>query len=162
VLGHPTLIEVCSFKQALERSTCGNETAVVFADGGSRGDPGPAGAGAVVAVNGHVVASDSKYCGITTNDVAQYTGLILGLEKALQSGFKFVEVRMDSEIVVKQMLGLCKVTSNALIPLYHQARVLVLKFGKFEINQVRREHNVEADNLANKAIDSAWAINFCS
>lgn len=129
--------------------------AVIFADGGSRGNPGPSGSGAVLQVDGKTVAAMSKFIGTATNNVAEYTGLLIGLEKARALGFKRVEVRMDSELVVKQMSGLYKVKNENLLPLYEKACRLADTFTYFKIVHVRRELNKEADKLANQAMDQA-------
>ncbi len=131
--------------------------AVVFADGGSRGNPGPAGAGAIIregAGDGTVVAELAEFLGHQTNNVAEYTGLIIGLKGALEHGFSAVEVRMDSELIVKQMKGLYRVKHPGLQPLHREAQQLASKFKKFQIVHVRRELNKDADRLANKAMDS--------
>ncbi len=130
-----------------------DKVAVIFADGGSRGNPGPAGSGAVIKVDGEIVAELSKFLGPATNNVAEYTALIIGLEQALVLGYKRVDVRMDSELVVKQMLGLYKVKNENLRDLFMQAQALVRKFSSFDIKHVRREFNKEADRLANLAMD---------
>ena len=130
-------------------------TARIFADGGSRGNPGPAGAGAVINVEGKTVASVSKFVGNTTNNVAEYNGLILGLEKASELGFQHVEVAMDSELVVKQMKGEYKVKNERLLELFLKARQLASTFASFKIVHVKREYNRAADRLANQAMDLA-------
>lgn len=130
-------------------------TARIFADGGSRGNPGPSGAGAVISVEGKTVASLSKFIGNTTNNVAEYSGLILGLEKASELGFLDVEVAMDSELVVKQMKGEYRVKNERLLPLFKKARELASTFASFKIVHVKREYNREADRLANQAMDLA-------
>ncbi|MGH9548897.1 MAG: ribonuclease HI family protein [Terriglobales bacterium] len=130
-----------------------NETAVIFADGGSRGNPGPSGAGAVITVNGETVHSLCQFLGFGTSNVAEYRGLILGLEKAVEVGYTHVEVRMDSELVVRQMNGFYRVKNAKLIPLFERAKTLSHKFSKFTIVHVRREQNKLADKLANEAMD---------
>jgi ribonuclease HI len=133
-----------------------SSVAVVFADGGSRGNPGPSGCGAVVksgSSDGEVLASLSKFVGIATNNVAEYTGLLIGLEKALSMGFSEVEVRMDSELIVKQIKGQYRCKNEGLIPLFNEAKRLQRQFKKFNIEHVRREYNKEADLLANQAMD---------
>ena len=92
--------------------------AVIFADGGSRGNPGPSGCGAVIKAGsekGEILANLSKFVGITTNNVAEYTGLLIGLEKALAMGFSEVEVRMDSELIVKQIKGIYRCKNEGLM-----------------------------------------------
>jgi ribonuclease HI len=130
--------------------------AVIFADGGSRGNPGPSGCGAVIKAGsekGEILANLSKFVGITTNNVAEYTGLLIGLEKALAMGFSEVEVRMDSELIVKQIKGIYRCKNEGLIPLFNEAKRLQRQFKKFNIEHVRREYNKEADLLANQAMD---------
>lgn len=129
--------------------------AKIFADGGSRGNPGPAGAGAVISIDGETVCSLSKFLGSTTNNVAEYNGLILGLEKARELGLEHVEAAMDSELVVKQMNGEYRVKNEKLVPLFIKARQLASGFASFKIVHVRREHNKVADRLANQAMDMA-------
>lgn len=127
---------------------------VIYADGGSRGNPGPAGAGAVLKEGDKTIAEAHKFIGIATNNVAEYTGLIIGLEKALDMGYRQVEVRMDSELIVKQMLGLYKVKNQGLAPLHQKAKQLARQFSDFKILHVRREMNSHADRLANLAMDA--------
>ncbi len=134
----------------------GATVAVIFADGGSRGNPGPSGCGAVIKAgteSGEILANISQFVGITTNNVAEYTGLLIGLEKALAMGFSEVEVRMDSELIVKQIKGLYRCKNEGLIPLFNEAKRLQRQFKKFNIEHVRREYNKEADRLANQAMD---------
>ena len=129
---------------------------IAYADGGSRGNPGPAGIGGVLKDGeGAVVATVSESIGTATNNVAEYLALIRILEKAIELGYQEIEVRMDSELVVKQMRGAYKVKHDGLIPLFEKACVLSSKFRWFEINHVRRLLNKEADALANQAMDSA-------
>jgi ribonuclease HI len=133
-----------------------NKVAVIFADGGSRGNPGPSGSGAVIKANdenGEILANLSKYVGITTNNVAEYTGLLIGLTKAIEMGVAEVDVRMDSELIVKQMKGIYRVKNEKLIPLFQEAVKLSRQFKRFNIEHVRREYNKEADRLANEAMD---------
>lgn len=129
---------------------------VAYADGGSRGNPGPAGIGAVLFnEQGEIVASVSESIGVATNNVAEYTALIRILEKALELGYDQIEVRMDSELVVKQMSGAYKVKHEGLIPLFDKACVLAKRFRWFEMTHVRRALNKKADALANQAMDAA-------
>jgi Ribonuclease HI len=132
--------------------------AVVFADGGSRGNPGPAGAGAIIkrgTADGEIVAEVSEFIGRETNNVAEYSALILGLKKALELGFTEIEARMDSELVVKQMKGEYKVKNETLEGYYMEAIFLAGKFKRFNIVHVPRAQNKEADKLANAAMDQA-------
>ncbi len=127
---------------------------ILNADGGSRGNPGPAGCGAVLSLpSGEVVASLNKFLGNTTNNVAEYQGLLLGLKAAREQGTASLEVRLDSELIVRQLNGQYKVKSPHLKPLYQEARNLLLAFDRVNIVHVRRELNRAADSLANEAMD---------
>jgi len=134
--------------------------AIIHVDGGSRGNPGPAGAGAVITIDDEVHATVSKFIGHTTNNVAEYTGLVLALEKALHLGLKQVTVYMDSELVVKQMTGHYRVKNEKLLPLFVKAQGLAAKFSSFNIKHVRREGNIIADRLANEAMDKAKGVEY--
>ena len=127
---------------------------VLFADGGSRGNPGPAGAGAVLLdPDGATVEELSRFLGRTTNNVAEYEGLIMGLEAAAKRGAQTLGVRLDSELLVKQLNGQYRVKSPHLRPLYQKAKSLLDRFADAEVMHVRREFNREADRLANQAMD---------
>lgn len=130
---------------------------VVEADGGSRGNPGPAGAGAVVrdAETGDVLVERSAALGVTTNNVAEYQGLISGLEAAAEHGATEVEVRMDSKLVVEQMSGRWRVKHANLQPLAAEASRLVAGFALVRFTWVPRAQNAHADRLANEAMDAA-------
>jgi broad specificity phosphatase PhoE/ribonuclease HI len=130
---------------------------VVEADGGARGNPGPAGFGAVVrdADSSDVLAERSGALGVTTNNVAEYSGLIAGLEAAADVGAAEVEVRMDSKLVVEQMSGRWQIKNAGLRPLAAKAATLVRRFEKVSYTWVPREQNKHADALANQAMDAA-------
>jgi ribonuclease H / adenosylcobalamin/alpha-ribazole phosphatase len=133
---------------------------IIEADGGSRGNPGPAGYGAVVrdALTGVVLAELYESLGTTTNNVAEYSGLVAGLKKAAElAPGADVEVRMDSKLVVEQMTGRWQIKHPALKPLAAQARDLSLRLGRISYQWVPRARNTHADRLANKAMDSAAA-----
>lgn len=131
-----------------------SDTVVIYADGGSRGNPGPSGCGAVIIEDGRTLCEISQFLGHATNNIAEWTGLLLALEKAREMGLRSIEVRMDSELVVKQMRGQYRVKNEKLIPLYQKARKLSLEFPAFAIVHVRREENQIADRLANMAMDA--------
>ena len=131
-----------------------DQLAIIYTDGGARGNPGPAGCSAVLTQDGKTLCGIGKYLGETTNNVAEYTGLLIALEKALEMQLKDVEVRMDSELIVKQMTGQYKVKNEGLIPLFQRAKTLSSRFSSFRIVHVRREMNKAADRLANKAMDA--------
>ncbi|HEY3708550.1 MAG TPA: bifunctional RNase H/acid phosphatase [Amycolatopsis sp.] len=128
---------------------------VVEADGGSRGNPGPAGYGAVVkdAVTGEVLAERHEFLGVVTNNVAEYSGLIAGLAAAAETGASIVDVRMDSKLVVEQMSGRWKIKHAALQPLAAQARELADGFDRVSYMWIPRAQNSHADRLANVAMD---------
>ncbi len=123
-------------------------------DGGSRGNPGPAGYGAVIEDGqGRVVARLSEFLGKQTNNFAEYAGLKAVLAWALEHGHKCLRVVSDSELMVKQMKGQYKVASPGLRPLWEEARRLAGKLDGFEISHTLRGGNKEADRLANEAMD---------
>jgi probable phosphoglycerate mutase len=123
-------------------------------DGGSRGNPGPSGYGAVVEDSkGQVVARLSRFLGIQTNNYAEYSGLLAVLEWAIENSAKHLRVVSDSELMVKQMKGLYKVKSPGLIPLWQEARRLKAQLEGFEMRHTLRGGNKEADRLANEAMD---------
>lgn len=123
-------------------------------DGGARGNPGPAGYGAVLEdERGRKVAELSQYLGLRTNNYAEYSGLLAVLEYAQRHGYRSLKVRSDSELLVRQMRGVYKVRSPELRPLYELAQEMTRKLDWFEIAHVRREHNKLADRLANQAMD---------
>ncbi|MEU8313128.1 MULTISPECIES: bifunctional RNase H/acid phosphatase [unclassified Micromonospora] len=130
---------------------------VIEADGGSRGNPGPAGYGAVVRdpETGEVLAERSESIGTATNNVAEYRGLIAGLEAAAELGAAEVEARMDSKLVVEQMCGRWQIKHPGLRPLAAQAAGLVGRFTAVRFTWVPRERNRHADALANAAMDAA-------
>ncbi|GAB3157152.1 bifunctional RNase H/acid phosphatase [Micromonospora sonneratiae] len=130
---------------------------VIEADGGARGNPGPAGYGAVVrdAGSGEVLAERSESIGVATNNVAEYRGLIAGLEAAAEVGAAEVNVRMDSKLVVEQMSGRWQIKNPGLRPLAAQAAGLVRRFDSVTFGWIPRERNRHADALANAAMDLA-------
>ncbi|MFC0504316.1 bifunctional RNase H/acid phosphatase [Micromonospora costi] len=130
---------------------------LVEADGGSRGNPGPAGYGAVVRdpETGEVLAERSESIGVTTNNVAEYRGLIAGLEAAAELGATEVDARMDSKLVVEQMSGRWQIKNAGLRPLAAQAAQLVARFAAVRFSWIPRERNRHADALANAAMDAA-------
>ncbi len=127
---------------------------VAHIDGGARGNPGPAGYGAVIEdQQGRPVVQLSRYLGLQTNNYAEYSGLVAALEYALAHGYKALKVLSDSELLVRQMKGIYKVRNEGLRPLYERAQSLARQLDWFRIDHVRREQNREADALANLAMD---------
>jgi ribonuclease HI len=125
-------------------------------DGGARGNPGPAAFGYVIETeDGTVLAAHGETIGIATNNVAEYSALIAGLEKARELAVDEVEVVSDSELMVKQMTGEYRVKNEALQELWQRASRLARGFRDVSYTAVRREHNELADRLVNEALDSA-------
>jgi broad specificity phosphatase PhoE/ribonuclease HI len=133
---------------------------IVEADGGSRGNPGPAGYGTVVfsADHGAVLAESKQSIGRATNNVAEYSGLIAGLEEAAKIGATDVDVSMDSKLVVEQMSGRWKVKHPDLAVLHQQATALSTRFEHIKYSWIPRSKNSHADRLANEAMDAAIEI----
>ncbi len=129
---------------------------MLYADGAARGNPGPAGSGAaLVDEEGHVIAEVMRDLGHATNNVAEYTALIIGLEEARRRGVEDLDIRMDSKLVVEQMNGRWKIKHPNLRPLALIAGELLRAFPKRTIRHVPRAENAIADALANRAIDEA-------
>ena len=125
-------------------------------DGGARGNPGPAAYGYVLeSEDGHVLDARGEAIGTATNNVAEYSGLIAGLQKALELHVPDVEVVSDSELMVKQMRGEYRVKNEALRGLSVEAGRLARELGHVEYRHVKRAHNELADSLVNEALDSA-------
>jgi ribonuclease HI len=123
-------------------------------DGGSRGNPGPAAYGVVIRdARGEIVARLKKYIGRSTNNVAEYYGLIAAMDYAQSHGVRAIRIESDSELLVKQMRGLYKVKSADLQPLFERAKKMSQSFESFRIDHVYREQNRDADTLANEALD---------
>jgi mutator protein MutT len=128
---------------------------IVYSDGGSRGNPGPSSAGFVV-MNSHedVIHQGGMYLGITTNNQAEYQGVRLGLEKALEMGAKSVDFRLDSLLVVNQLNGIYQIKNRELWPINERIRELVTHFDKVTFSHVRREFNQLADGMVNKILNA--------
>jgi ribonuclease HI len=134
----------------------GSERLVIHTDGAARGNPGPAGAGAVLRrASGELVEEASRYLGRATNNVAEYGALILALERAREHGAREIEIRADSELLVRQMSGEYKIKNEALKELAARAHEIARSFERVAYVHVRREYNRDADRLANRAIDEA-------
>ena len=129
---------------------------VVHVDGGSRGNPGPAAAAAVISTpEGELIEEASTLLGVASNNVAEYRGLLLGLERAHALGATEVEVVNDSELVAKQLNGIYKVKHPDMRPLHAQALAALRAFERWSIRSVPREQNEAADALVNAALDAA-------
>jgi len=130
--------------------------ALLYTDGGARGNPGPAAYGFVLeSEDGTVLAAEGEAIGVATNNVAEYSGLIAGLRRALELQVPAVEVVSDSELMVKQMRGEYRVKNEALRGLFVEAARLARELGSVEYRHVKRAHNELADKLVNDALDAA-------
>jgi ribonuclease HI len=128
----------------------------LFTDGGARGNPGPAAYGFVLeSEDGTVLAAEGEAIGTATNNVAEYSGLVAGLQKALELRVPELEVVSDSELMVKQMRGEYRVKNEALRELYDEATALARRLQNVEYRHVKRAHNELADKLVNDALDAA-------
>ncbi len=131
----------------------------IYTDGGARGNPGPAASGAVLKKlqdghEGEVVATVSKYLGKNTNNQAEYTAIVIGLEKAKEIGATNVEIYLDSELATKQLNGQYKVKNQEIAKRFLEVKNLVQAFERVTFTHVRREKNKEADTLVNNVLDA--------
>lgn len=135
------------------------EDVSIYCDGGSRGNPGPSASGFVIYdEEKNLIAEGGEFLGVTTNNQAEYHSLKDSLEKAVEMGVKKVLVHMDSQLVVRQILGQYRVKNRDLWPLYESALDLSKQFEAFSIVHVPREINKEADAMANKILDEATGV----
>jgi len=128
---------------------------LIYTDGAARGNPGPAGAGAILrdAADGTVVAEIAEPLGRATNNVAEWTAVLLALEEARRLGATHVDLRMDSELVARQISGIYRVKHPDLKPIHAAAMALLRSFGGYTVGHVPRALNKDADRLSNIAID---------
>ena len=131
--------------------------AVANVDGGSRGNPGPAGYGVRIQQDDGSIVELKAALGLATNNVAEYNGLLAALRWAAEQGVSTLHVRADSLLMVQQMKGVYRVKNPGLLPLYEDARGLIRQIGRVTFEHVRRELNKDADRLANEAMDEAAA-----
>jgi ribonuclease HI len=130
--------------------------AILYTDGGARGNPGPAAYAFVLETeDGTVLDARGEAIGVATNNVAEYRALVAGLERAVEAGVTRLEVVSDSELVVRQMRGEYRVKNRALQDLSLRASRLAREVGEVSYRAVRREHNELADRLVNQALDRA-------
>jgi ribonuclease HI len=140
----------------LEPAAAGGPRVVVHVDGGARGNPGPAGIAAVLsAPDGSVLREGRRYIGETTNNVAEYRAVLLGLELAAEVGAREVEIVNDSELVARQIGGQYKVKHAGLKPLYLDVMARLRDFDSWRVRNVPRAQNARADSLVNAALDEA-------
>lgn len=131
---------------------------IAYIDGGSRGNPGPAGYGVrVEEPDGTLLEEFHGSIGVATNNVAEYNGLLAALQWAVDHGHRRLHIRADSELLVKQMRGEYRVKHPGLQPLHARARLLVMQLDRVDFEHVRREFNKEADRLSNLGMDEAEA-----
>ncbi len=143
----PELVEGEDKKTTLKK-------AIIYSDGGSRGNPGPSASGFVILNNDHqVVGEGGAFLGITTNNVAEYQAVYLALERAQEMGIREVDFRMDSQLVANQMNGIYKIKHKDLIPINNRIRELAGQFEKVTFSHVMREYNKLADGMVNKILD---------
>ncbi len=126
----------------------------LYTDGGARGNPGPAGIGAVLKVAGEQPHTHSEYIGTGTNNQAEYRALLAGLDMAVNANVQDLVCNLDSELIVKQLNGQYRVKNIDLKTYYDQVQEISERFTKIIFRHVRREENKEADRLVNEAIDS--------
>lgn len=136
---------------------------VLMFDGGSRGNPGPSGAGYVIYCYDEEIAYGFQYVGAATNNIAEYTGLICGLLAAAEIGIEKLVIKGDSLLVLNQLTGVWAIKAPNLVPLYDEAKgILAEYFPDAIVQHVKRAHNKRADELANNAMDTmssnAWRI----
>ena len=124
----------------------------LFIDGACQGNPGPSGVGVVIICEGKVVKEISRYIGNATNNIAEYTALIFGLQESLLLRAESIKVNTDSQLMYRQLIKVYKVKHPNIIGLYNQALQLVGGFKEFSISHIPRELNAQADKLATKAI----------
>ena len=136
-----------------------NKRIEIYIDGGSRGNPGPAGIGVVILdERGKKIKDIAKYIGETTNNIAEYNALLYGLEEVLIIRADEILINMDSELIAKQLSGDYRVKDSNIKPLFERALNMLKSFKSFEIKHIGREKNKEADKLVNKAINLASLI----
>lgn len=130
----------------------------IYTDGGARGNPGPAAAaGVIIGSDGEIIDEVTDYLGATTNNVAEYKALILTLRRAIDLGCTRVAVKMDSELVVKQIAGLYRVKDEKMVPLHAEVRRLLARFESQSVEHVNRNANRHADKLVNAVLDAREA-----
>lgn len=145
-------IQTIAHKDVIETTP---DRVTIYSDGGSRGNPGPSAAGYVIlAGRDEIVDQGGEYLGITTNNQAEYHGVRLGLEKAHELGYRQIDFRIDSMLVVNQMNGVYKIKNRELWPIHERIRALMLEFDKVTFSHVKREFNQLADGMVNKTLDA--------
>lgn len=127
----------------------------IYIDGASKGNPGPSGIGVIICKDGRTIKNISSYIGTATNNIAEYTAFIFGLQEALKLKAEYVTVNTDSELLYKQINKTYKIKSPNIIGLYHQALNLLSAFKDVKVTHIPRENNRGADKLATEAVKEA-------
>lgn len=153
------LIDISGFGVEKSLSKINNaenlNAAKLYADGGSRGNPGPSASGFVIYdMENNVVEKEGVYVGVTTNNQAEYKALIFGLQAALELGVKSIQIYMDSLLVVNQVQGIWKIKKAELAPLCDEIKELLTEFDDFSLSHVPRALNKEADAMVNECLDN--------
>jgi len=132
-----------------------SDSVTIYSDGGSRGNPGPSAAGFIILNNRQEVISEGgEYLGITTNNQAEYQGVRIGLEEAEKLGFKKIDFKLDSMMVVNQMKGYYKIKNRELWPIHERILLIMTKFDRVTFTHVPRQFNQLADGMVNKTLDA--------
>lgn len=127
----------------------------LYIDGASKGNPGPSGIGVVICRDGETIKNISNFIGHATNNIAEYTALIHGLEAGLMLNAESIKINTDSQLLYRQMKKIYKIKNPNILGLYNQALNLISSFKEFSINHIARENNQGADKLANQAVKQA-------
>lgn len=149
----PAAVYFCAFENFVLSAERIMMKLIIFTDGASRNNPGEAGAGIFITQDSMPIERIARYLGRTTNNVAEYSAAIIGLEHAVRLQASSVKLCADSELLVKQLNGQYKVKNEGLKPLHARVKELIAKIGSVEVQYIPRDQNREADALANKAID---------
>jgi ribonuclease HI len=127
----------------------------IYIDGASKGNPGPSGIGVVICQEGQTIKNISNYIGNTTNNVAEYTALIYGLQEGIMLGAENLKINTDSQLLYRQLKKIYKIKNPNILGLYNQVQHLMSAFKKVCLNHIAREENKGADKLADKAVKQA-------
>lgn len=150
------VLDIAPSAAAVERPALHDTVPLLYTDGGSRGNPGPSAAGYILFDQaGEIVGQGGEYLGVTTNNQAEYQAVHIGLEAALARGWRTLECRLDSMLVVNQLNGVYKIKNRELWPVYDRVQELIARFEKVTFVHVPRQHNQLADGMVNKTLDAA-------
>ncbi len=126
----------------------------MYSDGGARGNPGKAATAFFIFEEKNLIAFDGEYLGVTTNNIAEYKALLLGLQYSLKKGIKNINCKLDSELVVKQLKGEYKVKNAGIKPIFEEIKSMLSNFDSVNFEHIKREKNKNADKLVNVILDS--------